>query len=224
MAAFGGNESCPNCGARMAADQRYCLNCGHRRGDPRLPFMDAVTFMESMNAPPGGATPPPPPSASGGGSSRMNANAALIAGVATLVLAIGVGFLIGRSGHNNNAPAAAAAPQIIKVGGGGEESGGGETEVETEGSEEGAEAGGKGKKEAGKKKGGKTTKKVTKNTKASEVEENSQQEKELIQEKQKEVLHSEGPEAEVGVQKGDECKAGTPGCEGEEFTGNFFGE
>jgi hypothetical protein len=222
MAAFGGNESCPNCNARMAADQRYCLNCGHRRGDPRLPFMDAVTFMESMSAPPGGGTPPPPAPSSGGGNSRMNANAALIAGVATLVLAVGLGFLLGHNSNNNNAPAAAAAPQIIKVGGGGEESGGGETE-EAEGGEETAEAGGKGKKKGAKAKGGKT-KKVTKNTKASEVEENSAQEKELIAEKQKEVLHSEGPEAEVGAQVGDECKAGTPGCEGKEFTGNFFGE
>ena len=105
MAAFGGNESCPNCGAQMAADQRYCLNCGHRRGDPRLPFMDAVVFMESMNGPAGrAAPPPPPPPAEPRPSSRMNANAALIAGVATLVLAIGVGFLIGRSGHEQLAP------------------------------------------------------------------------------------------------------------------------
>src|SRR3569623_1526597 len=91
MAGFGSNESCPNCGAQMAADQRYCLNCGHRHGDPRLPFMDAVVFMESMNAPGGaaGAAPPPPP-AEQPGPGRWNANAALIAGVATLVLALGV--------------------------------------------------------------------------------------------------------------------------------------
>ena len=69
MAAFGGNESCPNCGARMAADQRYCLNCGHRRGEPRLPFMDAVVFMESMSAPGGaGGAPLPRPRRSPGGS------------------------------------------------------------------------------------------------------------------------------------------------------------
>src|ERR1700712_4105219 len=121
MAAFGGSGSCPNCRARMAADQRYCLNCGHRRGEPRLPFMDAVVFMESMG--PGGgpsATPPPPPSEPKP-SNRMNANAALIAGVATLVLAIGVGFLIGRSGHDGASNTAAQAPiKVIEVGGGGE--------------------------------------------------------------------------------------------------------
>ncbi len=31
-------EACPNCAAPMAADQRYCLNCGARRGEPRVPF------------------------------------------------------------------------------------------------------------------------------------------------------------------------------------------
>ena len=104
MAAFGGNESCPNCGARMAADQRYCLNCGHRRGEPRLPFMDAVVFMESMSARRAPARrAAASPARANRSSARMNANAALIAGVATLVLAIGVGFLIGRSGHENAA-------------------------------------------------------------------------------------------------------------------------
>ena len=39
----------------------------------------------------------------------MNANATLIAGVATLVLAIGVGFLIGRSGHDNSTAGRRAA-------------------------------------------------------------------------------------------------------------------
>src|SRR3981081_2751444 len=105
MPASGANDSCPNCGARMAADQRYCLNCGHRRGEPRLPFMDAVVFMESMGDPRGRPADPPPSEPRS--SNRMNANAALIAGVATLVLAIGVGFLIGRSGHDGSSNVAA---------------------------------------------------------------------------------------------------------------------
>jgi hypothetical protein len=32
----------------MLPDQRYCLACGARRGDPRLPFMDAVVLMDAM--------------------------------------------------------------------------------------------------------------------------------------------------------------------------------
>lgn len=219
MAAFGANDSCPNCGARMAADQRYCLNCGHRRGEPRLPFMDAVVFMESMSAPPGGGTPPPPPASSGGGSSpRMNANAALIAGVATLVLAIGVGFLIGRSGHDGSNNAAAEAPiKVIEVNGGGGGGGGEEATASTEESPESTAASGKGK-------GGNSSNKGAKKKKTSEVKEGSKEEEELAAEKTAEALHAEGPLAKPTAKVGESCEKGTPGCEGEEFTGNFFGE
>src|SRR5689334_2031513 len=31
-------EPCPSCGSPLAADQRYCLHCGARRGDPRVPL------------------------------------------------------------------------------------------------------------------------------------------------------------------------------------------
>ena len=112
----GGGDNCPNCGASLAPDQRYCLNCGQRRGDPRLPFMDAVVFMESSKRQPqpqSAAAPAPPPDR----RPFMSANASLVAGVATLVLAIGVGVLIGRSGDNGSSNAAAPAPQIIRVGG-----------------------------------------------------------------------------------------------------------
>jgi len=115
----GSGDNCPGCGAALAADQRYCLNCGQRRGDPRLPFMDAVTFMESSKKPPTAAAeaaPPAPPDR----RPFMSANASLVAGVATLILAIGVGVLIGRSGDSGSSTAGNAAPQIIRVGGGGE--------------------------------------------------------------------------------------------------------
>jgi hypothetical protein len=220
MAAFGGNESCPNCNAQMAADQRYCLNCGHRRGEPRLPFMDAVVFMESMNAPAGGGgtTPPPPPAQSDSGG-RWNANAALIAGVATLVLAIGVGFLIGRSGHDNSTQA--AAPQVIKVegntGGGTEETAAAPEEEATTGKESNGKSEGKS--------GGKSAGKSPAKKKASEVKEGSKEEKERAEEKTKEVLHSTVPTVETGTQVGDSCEPGVAGCSANgKFEGNFFGE
>jgi hypothetical protein len=216
MAAFGGHDSCPNCGAQMAADQRYCLNCGHRRGEPRLPFMDAVVFMESMSAPPGGGTPPPPPASSGGSSPRMNANAALIAGVATLVLAIGVGFLIGRSGHDANNAAAEAPIKVIEVGGGG--GGGEEATAAAEESTESATGNGKSKS------GNSSSKNAKNKKKPSEVKEGSKEEEEIAAEKTAETLHAEGPLAKPTAKVGETCEKGTPGCEGEEFTGNFFGE
>jgi hypothetical protein len=222
MAAFAGNDSCPNCGARMASDQRYCLSCGHRRGDPRLPFMDAVVFMESVSGPRAGAgAAPPPPPAAPGNDSRWNANAALIAGVATLVLAIGVGFLIGRSGHGG-APQA-AAPQVIKVEGG--PAGGVEEAAPApEESSGGKKAGGA--TSNGAKKGGKSaieaegTGKATKKAEAN-VREGAHGQTEAVEK----VLHTEnGVELETEVEVGGKCKEGAAGCEGEEFTGNFFGE
>jgi len=220
MAAFGGHDSCPNCGARMAQDQRYCLSCGHRRGDPRLPFMDAVVFMESMNAP-GGGTPPPPPPKAGESSNRWNANAALIAGVATLVLAIGVGFLIGRSGNDNSSPSS-AAPQVIKVeggtGGGGEEGTAPEEEAAPESSSEGGKSeGGSSKSKSGEGKG--------KGTK--ETEENAATGSHGASKATEETLHPEGEVefAEPEQELGGSCAKGTAGCSSSgKFEGNFFGE
>jgi hypothetical protein len=225
MAGFGSNESCPNCGAQMATDQRYCLNCGHRRGEPRLPFMDAVVFMESMNAPGGGgaaATPPPPPAASN--PNRWNANAALIAGVATLVLAIGVGFLIGRSGHDNSTQAAAPI-RVINAGGapatGGEETAAATPEATTGGTDKAASAGAKGKSNGAGKSGAANPAKV----KSSEVKEGSKQEEELAAEKTKEVLHSTVESVKPTAKLGESCEKGVAGCSSNgKFEGNFFGE
>jgi len=109
------SDACPSCGSQLAPDQRYCLHCGQRRGDPRLPVMDAVNFMEASRRPAQTQVAPAPvPS----GRRRMpSANASMVAAVATLVLAMGVGVLIGRSGDGSST-AASAAPQIIRVGGG----------------------------------------------------------------------------------------------------------
>ena len=113
--AAGTGEQCQGCGAHVAADQRYCLHCGQRRGDPRLPFMDASAFMEtSMQR---RRPPPPPPSPSR--KSRMSPNASLIAGVGTLLLAMGIGVLIGRSGDHSGSTAATPPVQVVKVGGAG---------------------------------------------------------------------------------------------------------
>jgi hypothetical protein len=230
MAAFGGNESCPNCSARMAPDQRYCLNCGHRRGEPRLPFMDAVVFMESMNSAPGGAggaTPPPPPAQSGGSNNKWNANAALIAGVATLVLAIGVGFLIGRTGHNDNSSAGNGGEvKVVQVGAAPGTAG--ETVAPTETETPAAEAGGEkstgSKGEGGKAKGKPASEKTT--SEKTQIKEDSKEEEELAKEATDETLHTkEGVKLESKVEVGGKCEQGAAGCsKSGEFTGNFFGE
>lgn len=197
------SDQCPSCGVRMAADQRYCLECGQRRGDPRLPFMDAVVFMDAVKQRPAEATAPssPPPLER---RSRMTANASLIAGVATLVLAIGVGVMIGREGGNDGSLAAAPAPQIIKVsGGGGEEEA---ATASTAGSEDIGGKSGKGKKAA------KAPEKAVDSSGTSEAA--------------AEVLKPAGDVKlpPPTVQPGGKCESGASGCEGGKFTGDFFGE
>jgi hypothetical protein len=96
-------DQCTNCGSPLAPDQRYCVQCGQRRGQSRLPVAQAV------------ATAPAPRQSR---APRLTHNAALIAGVGTLLLALGVGVLIGRSGQKTS-NAAGAAPQVITVGGSG---------------------------------------------------------------------------------------------------------
>ncbi len=87
-------QHCASCGATLALDQRYCVECGQRRGPTRPPFMQGV---ETQSA------PAPPPAKKG---PRFSPNAALIAGIGTLMLAMATGVLIGRtsSPSSKNAP------------------------------------------------------------------------------------------------------------------------
>ena len=200
----GSGDQCPTCGSHLAADQRYCLSCGHRRGDPRLPFMDAVVFMDAVNQPPQAtATPPAPPSSRG---PRMSANASLIAGIATLILAIGVGVLIGRSGDSGSTPVANNTPQVIKVEGGG---GTGASEEAATASKGSSIGGGKAKAKKGK--GATDSKEVEK----------------AAEEAQDEVLKTNPnvnlapPTQEIG----GKCDKSQAGCsDNGKFEGEFFGE
>jgi hypothetical protein len=202
-------DQCPSCGKPLAPDQRYCLECGHRRGDPRLPFMDAVVFMEAINRP---QTPAPPPPPSGTKSKGLSANASLIAGIATLVLAIGVGVLIGQAGDNGTSSAANQAPQIIRVGGG--ETGAGEEEAAIE-------AGGN--KNTGKAKGG--GEKKANNATAKKAEEKSETGSSGTSKAVEEVLEPKVPQAKPEASVGETCEKGTAGCsDNGKFEGNFFGE
>jgi hypothetical protein len=52
-------EQCEHCAAPVAADQRYCVNCGARRS--QAPDPAAAYFSEASAAGGGPGTPPPPP-------------------------------------------------------------------------------------------------------------------------------------------------------------------
>ena len=102
------HETCPACGSAMAADQRYCVECGQRRGPARVPFLDGIG-QPSRDA-----------QAARGSSRRRGRrplDATLIAGVGTLLLALGIGVLIGRS--SNSTTAKSPRVQVVTVAGGG---------------------------------------------------------------------------------------------------------
>jgi hypothetical protein len=104
-------EPCAQCGAPLAGDQRYCLECGARRADARIPFRDILARQ--------GGGPPRTPVVRGYGEERKQPSGmTFLVGLVCLLLALGVGVLIGRSGNDTpTAAAPAPAPQVISVGG-----------------------------------------------------------------------------------------------------------
>ena len=105
-------EPCEECGAPLAADQRYCLNCGRRRAEPRADFQRMMAASKGEKAAEGPQSAPPP-SPEPAKAERDYAPLAAVGGIAILGLMLLVGVLIGKG---NNSPSAAPAP-IVKVGG-----------------------------------------------------------------------------------------------------------
>lgn len=112
--------TCPGCGAALADDQRYCLNCGQRQGEPRVDFRQHLEAKEEATKPPapptgvaaapGGAPPEPPPQR----PQRDYAPLAAAGGIAVLGIMLLIGVLIGRgTGDSNDS---SAAPRVVTVG------------------------------------------------------------------------------------------------------------
>jgi hypothetical protein len=195
----GMGDRCVTCDAQLAPDQRYCLNCGERRGKSRFP------------AAPMGAAQPEPAAAAGGqrrepAKRRLSSGATLVAGIATLLLAMGVGVMIGNLGKSNSGgPVRASQPvQVVTVGGGGgvaattpTTSADTQSNTKTKGS-----------------KGGKSSTKSVVVTKKVAAKAN--------QAASKVLGASSANLAPTQVQQGQSCSHGA-GCQGGKFTGNFFG-
>jgi hypothetical protein len=100
------------CGAPLAPDQRYCLQCGERRA-PVSAFLRGA----EPNTPSAPLSPPtigpPLTTLPAGGARRNNNTLTVIAGVGVLLLAMGVGVLIGRAGGSKQVQAPA---EVITVG------------------------------------------------------------------------------------------------------------
>jgi len=209
-------DRCAACGAPLASDQRYCVQCGERRGKAR--------FTPASMA---GPTDDTPAQAQGAARERErrrpSSGAALVAGIATLLLAMGLGVEIGRLGTNNTTTQRASSPgvQVVTVGGGSGSSSGG--------SSGGASALG-------------TTQPsntpTTANTAAAQTNTNASNTKtnasfapsapipKKVQAKAagaaSQVLGSTVTLAKPTVQPGQSCNNSQPGCQNGHFTGNFF--
>lgn len=98
-------DQCSTCGAPLAQDQRYCVQCGQRRGQSSLPARPVAAHVTT----PGRTRRVP----------QWGVNSTLIAGVGTLLLAMGIGVLIGHSSGQPEPTRAASGVQVVTVGGGG---------------------------------------------------------------------------------------------------------
>jgi hypothetical protein len=100
--------ACAACGSPLAADQRYCLECGERSPQTSEFLLSGAPVASS---PP--ASPPRPPGAPSDAQPgpRNNNTVSLLAGVGVLLLAMGVGVLIGRSGGSSKQ--SPAAVQVV---------------------------------------------------------------------------------------------------------------
>jgi hypothetical protein len=104
--------ACSRCGAPLAEDQRYCLQCGERRV-AMSSFLAGETSAAGAAATPAGPPQPPGPVVRAQEGGSPNNTLLVIAGVGVLLLAMGVGVLIGRS----MAPKQTAAPaEVVTVG------------------------------------------------------------------------------------------------------------
>lgn len=103
----GVHDRCANCGAELALDQRYCVECGTRRGGPR--FTLATQALATTSS----ASSSPSTVSGRSADARLVALLALI----TVLLALGVGVLIGDAVSGTTTGTTATHSSTTKSGG-----------------------------------------------------------------------------------------------------------
>jgi hypothetical protein len=195
LAAVG--DRCANCGNPLVSDQRYCINCGERRGQPRFTLADP---MEQQTEVVRGAASRPPR------RPRTSASLNLIAGVATLLLAMGVGVLIGHNNSSAGSKVANSGPTVIRL----------DTNAATTPAASSARTATQASHSSAKSKGHKPAKAAA--AKPTKV---------VVQQAAAAASKVVGGSANVAaptVSQGQSCAAGSAGCQNGKFTGqNFFG-
>src|SRR4051794_11165983 len=98
--------TCAQCASPMADDQRYCLECGHRRGEPRLDFL-------AMLRPPAPERPRAvaPPARAGLASVLPPPRVA----AACVLLVLGFGVILGAAGTAPIDSSLAAARRSLTI-------------------------------------------------------------------------------------------------------------
>jgi len=119
-------ETCSNCSAPLASDQRYCLACGQPVSPVRLSFLDVLSadaqaqpYAGAAGALPAGALPAvalpagyaPVIEPSAGSYAWLRRYSGLFGLLSVLLLAIVAGLLVGHWVTQGNAP----SRQIVKV-------------------------------------------------------------------------------------------------------------
>jgi hypothetical protein len=92
-------DTCEQCGSVLATDQRYCLNCGWRRGESRVDYERRLNAGVSPN----GASATVPATA----NPQWTPAFAILA-IALLGVMLLLGVLIGKKGNNTQTVAAQA--------------------------------------------------------------------------------------------------------------------
>jgi hypothetical protein len=106
---------CLGCGRPLAGDQRYCLECGARSPQVSGVLSGDLRALVSAKQPPQEAVADSSNGTAGAndaGYARASNTTAVIAGVGVLLLAMGVGVLIGRSSISKQA---AAPAEVVSV-------------------------------------------------------------------------------------------------------------
>ncbi len=92
-------DACTTCGSALSPDQRYCLSCGTRRSGANLHFQQILAAEAAAQAPAVNTAQAAGGAGAGGATTRSSMPA--LASIACLLLALGVGVLIGKSGSGS---------------------------------------------------------------------------------------------------------------------------
>ncbi len=108
-------DTCTSCGSALSRDQRYCLSCGTRRSGANLHFQQILAADSAAQAATWADRTAAAGAAAGDGAATRSSMPAL-ASIACLLLALGVGVLIGRSGGSTAAPTQAVTAAPVATG------------------------------------------------------------------------------------------------------------